>query len=147
MKRLHLAVVALVALASAGAAWWWFDEDHGGADITSLARQSGVALGPVSARAIPQDDLPPAGTRSLFDHVLAQNDGLAFPFEKLVGVIQHQAPENARPLAVMIPLGRSLLKASARVPGILPFWSRVLMYSRPPASSAIVVSFDSRPSS
>lgn len=113
MKRLLLAVVALLALASAGAAWWWFDEDHGGADITALAKQPVVALGPVSARAISQDDLPPAGTRSLFDHVLAQNDGLPFPFEKLVDVIQRQAPEGTRPLAVMIPLGRSLLKASA----------------------------------
>lgn len=114
MKRLFPAVVALLVLASAGMAWWWFDEDHGGADITALAKRSSIALGPVSAKSIPQDDLPPTGTRSLFDHVLAQNDGLAFPFEKLVGVIQRQAPaENARALAVMIPLGRSLLKASA----------------------------------
>lgn len=113
MKRPVAAIVALLVLASAGAAWWWLDEDHGGADIGALSKQSGVALGPVSAKAIPQDDLPPAGTRSLFDHVLAQNDGLPFPFEKLVGVAQRQAPENAKPLAVMIPLGRSLLKASA----------------------------------
>ncbi|MCC2656001.1 MAG: hypothetical protein K0Q76_1109 [Panacagrimonas sp.] len=113
MKRLLLAVVALLVLAAAGAAWWFLDEDHGAADIAALSKQAGVALGPVSARAIPEDDLPPAGTRSLFDHVLAQNDGLPFPFEKLVGVVQRQAPENARPLAVMIPLGRSLLKASA----------------------------------
>ncbi|MGH8517402.1 MAG: hypothetical protein ACREUE_08070 [Panacagrimonas sp.] len=113
MKRLFLlAVVTLVALA-VGGAWWWLDEDHAGADIGVLARQSGVALGPVSAKAIPQDDLPPAGTRSLFDHVLAQNDGLPFPFEKLVAVMQRQAPEGTKPLAVMIPLGRSLLKASA----------------------------------
>ena len=113
MKKTALIVVALLALVAAGVAWWWLDEDHGGADITSLAKQSGVALGPVSSKAIPQDDLPPAGTRSLFDHVLAQNDGLPFPFEKLVGTVQRQAPEGAKPLAVMIPLGRSLLKASA----------------------------------
>ena len=113
MKRLVLAVVALLVLGAAGATWWWLDEDHAGADIGVLARQSGVELGPVSAKVIPQDDLPPANTRSLFDHVLAQNDGLPFPFEKLVGVVQRQAPEGAKPLAVMIPLGRSLLKASA----------------------------------
>ncbi len=114
MKRLALAVlVVLLALAGTGA-WWWFGGQGAKApDISDLTKHSGSALGPVSARAIPQDDLPPAGTRSLFDHVLAQNDGLPFPFEKLVGVVQRQAPEGSKPLAVMIPLGRSLLKASA----------------------------------
>ncbi|HKY89749.1 MAG TPA: hypothetical protein VJM11_01865, partial [Nevskiaceae bacterium] len=52
-------------------------------------------------------------TRSLFDHLLAQNDGLPYPFEKLVAIIQRGDPENRPPLAVMIPDGRSLLKASA----------------------------------
>lgn len=106
--------ILLVALPALGAgAWWLFRDDAGSADISSLAKVSGSALGPVSAKAIPQDDLPPEGTRSLFDHVLAQNDGLPYPFEKLVEVVQRQAPSDSQPLAVMIPLGRSLLKASA----------------------------------
>ncbi len=111
MKRL-LAVFAALALAASG---WvvWQSESNEALAITSLARTSGSALGPVSAKLIPQDDLPPNGTRSLFDHLLAQNDGLPYPFEKLVTLVQRQAPEGANPLAVMIPLGRSLLKGSA----------------------------------
>lgn len=111
MKRaLAILIIALPALA-VGA--WWLLRDGPASDISELAQASSSALGPVSAAAIPQDDLPPEGTRSLFDHLLAQNDGLPYPFEKLVGIIQRQAPENSAPLAVMIPLGRSLLKASA----------------------------------
>jgi hypothetical protein len=110
MKRLTLVLAALLLIAALAWTGW---PAPGGHDITALAKSSGSALGPVSAKAIPQDDLPPAGTRSLFDHVLAQNDGLPYPFEKLVAIIQRAAPEGGEPLAVMIPLGRSLLKASA----------------------------------
>ncbi|MGQ0701285.1 MAG: hypothetical protein ACT4PZ_23945 [Panacagrimonas sp.] len=112
MKRLLLVFAALLLLA-AGSWVWLRSESSGGPDISGLAKISSSALGPVSAKFIPQDDLPPTGTRSLFDHVLAQNDGLPYPFEKLVSIVQRQAPEGSRPLAVMIPLGRSLLKASA----------------------------------
>lgn len=111
LRVLFLGAVVLLALAAA--AFVLLREDAGSADITTLAQSLGSALGPVSAMAIPQDDLPPAGTRSLFDHLLAQNDGLPFPFEKLVAIVQRQAPEGDKALAVMIPLGRSLLKASA----------------------------------
>jgi hypothetical protein len=111
--RSVLAVVLVVLVALTGGAWWLFRGGVGSADITALAKSSGSALGPVSAKVIPQDDLPPEGTRSLFDHLLAQNDGLPFPFEKLVALIQRQAPEGTSSPAVMIPLGRSLLKASA----------------------------------
>jgi len=112
VKRIAI-VVVLLALIGAGA-WLWLDgPERTAPDISELSANSASVLGPVSAKAIPQDDLPPAGTRSLFDHILAQNDGLPFPFEKLVAAIQRQAPEGTQPLAVMIPLGRSLLKASA----------------------------------
>lgn len=112
MKRFAVAV-AVIALCGAGL-WLWIGQHSGGApDISDLSARSGSVLGPVSAKLISQDDLPPAGTRSLFDHLLAQNDGLPWPFEKLVALVQRQAPEGAQPLAVMIPLGRSLLKASA----------------------------------
>lgn len=112
MRKLILIGVS-IALALGGFWWWTKPGRQTVPDITDSAKTSSVTFGPVSAKAIPQDDLPPAGTRSLFDHVLAQNDGLAYPFEKLVAVVQKQAPEGDAPLAVMIPLGRSLLKASA----------------------------------
>jgi hypothetical protein len=113
MKKL---AAALILLAAAAAGLWLWLRPHavaGGADITDRTKTSSVALGPVSSKVILQDDLPPAGTRSLFDHVLAQNDGLPYPFEKLVAIIQRGDPDNRAPLAVMIPDGRSLLKASA----------------------------------
>ncbi|MFA5938323.1 MAG: hypothetical protein WC809_03115 [Sinimarinibacterium sp.] len=67
----------------------------------------------LSARLIPNTDLPPEGTRSLFDHLVAQNDGLPYPFEALVEMIQKRAPSGSAPVALAIPFGRSLLKAQA----------------------------------
>jgi mono/diheme cytochrome c family protein len=67
----------------------------------------------LSARLIASEDLPPAGTRSLFDHLVAQNESLPYPFEKLVAMLQKQDPEGRAPVTLMIPQGRSLLKAQA----------------------------------
>lgn len=67
----------------------------------------------LSSRVISSEDLPPAGTRSLFDHLVAQNNGLPYPFEALVEMIQRSGPAESRPVALMIPAGRSLLKAQA----------------------------------
>lgn len=110
-RRLVLAALAGVAVLLALGAW--LARPPPAAHPESRLAQAQVTLGAVAAAAIPQDDLPPAGTRSLFDHLLAQNDGLPYPFERLVALMQRQAPEGAAPLAVLIPLGRSLLKASA----------------------------------
>ena len=84
-----------------------------GISVAGRAKQSSSVSGAVSAKVISEDDLPPAGTRSLFDHLLAQNDGLPYPFEKLIKLIQDQNPAATPPVSLMIPLGRSLLKASA----------------------------------
>src|SRR5882724_10283173 len=82
--------------------------------IAERARQS-IAADPdsLSAKLIPSEDLPPEGTRSLFDHVIAQNESLPFPFEKLIATLQKLDPASKEPLVVMIPQGRSLLKVSA----------------------------------
>jgi hypothetical protein len=114
MKRLALVLAgALVAL---GVVVWvlrpW--TAGGPAEVAAPARHAALAAtGAVSRAVIPEDDLPPAGTRSLFDHLLAQADGLPFPFEKVVALLQAQDPEGRAPLALLIPRGRSLLKASA----------------------------------
>ncbi len=84
-----------------------------GVSVAERAQQSPVAADSASAKVISQSDLPPEGTRSLFDHLLAQNDGLPYPFENLVALIQRQDPQANPPVSLMIPLGRSLLKASA----------------------------------
>lgn len=117
MTRQHGAalpwLVLLAALVAGG--WWWLKPAYqAGPDITAVAKQ-GIGNDPhaLSSRLIPSDDLPPAGTRSLFDHLIAQNEVLPYPFEKLVALIQKQDPGNQSPLMLMIPQGRSLLKAQA----------------------------------
>lgn len=77
---------------------------------TAVAGNEGLAL---SRKVISEDDLPPAGTRSLFDHVIAQNDGLPYPIGKLVKVLQDQNPTAEPPITLLIPNGRSLLKGQA----------------------------------
>src|SRR5689334_23734463 len=110
--RKTLALVGLVVL---GASLWvlWPDSSNSGApSVTERARQGGGAGG-LATKVISSEDLPPEGTRSLFDHLVAQNESLPFPFEKLVAMAQAQDPQARAPVALLIPLGRSLLKASA----------------------------------
>ncbi|MDX1669825.1 MAG: hypothetical protein R3194_10425, partial [Limnobacter sp.] len=75
----------------------------------------------ISKDAISQEDLPPEGTRSLFDHFAAQNDGVPYPFDELVDALTKMHPQGKEPVIVMIPDGRSLLKgqANAEKPRVL----------------------------
>lgn len=112
-KPIAVAVVAALALA-AGAAWLLAGPATSTSSITALTRQPG-AVDPdaPSARLIPGEDLPPAGTRSLFDHLIAQNGQIPYPFDKLVALIPKNDPDAAPPLTLLIPHGRSLLKGLA----------------------------------
>jgi hypothetical protein len=108
-----LSLVIVAALAAGG--WYWLKSpQQGGPDISAAAKLS-TANDPqaLSTKLISSDDLPPEGTRSLFDHLLAQNEVLPYPFEKLVALLQKQDADGQPPLALMIPQGRSLLKAQA----------------------------------
>tara|TARA_R110001592_G_scaffold336019_1_gene621109 strand:- start:5673 stop:7388 length:1716 start_codon:yes stop_codon:yes gene_type:complete len=67
----------------------------------------------LSSLIIPESDLPPEGTRSLFDHIIAQNNGLPFPFNNFIRLLTELHPEQKPPLMLMIPDGRSLLKGQA----------------------------------
>lgn len=85
--------------------------------ITDLAAEATVPI-PGAADAwmadiISDEDLPPEGTRSLFDHFLAQHDGLAWPFERLLEQMTAAHPDARPPVTVLIPQGRSLLKGQA----------------------------------
>ncbi|HSW14106.1 MAG TPA: hypothetical protein VLI06_14770 [Solimonas sp.] len=114
MRRLF-ALLLLLAAGGVGL-WWWLHGSQGpkGPSITARAAQDVPAAAPrLSQKLIASEDLPPAGTRSLFDHLVAQGDGLPYPFEKLVALIQKQDPEGRAPVTLMIPSGRSLLKAQA----------------------------------
>lgn len=113
MKR-FIGLLLLAACAVGAYVWLWPAGHSSTAGITDLAKQHPATdANALSAKLIPGDDLPPAGTRSLFDHLIAQNEVLPYPFEKLVALIQKQDPENKPPLVLMIPKGRSLLKAQA----------------------------------
>lgn len=111
MRRFLLAALAFGALA----AWALWPDDSGpeGLSIMERARQDSAQAGAVSAKVISGEDLPPSGTRSLFDHLVAQNERLPFPFEKLVALLQSLHPDGQPPVSLMIPMGRSLLKAQA----------------------------------
>lgn len=111
MRRILLAALAFGALV----AWalWPGDSGPAGPSITELARAGSAHAGAVSSKVISGEDLPPTGTRSLFDHVIAQHESLPYPFEKLVALLQSQHPDGEPPISLMIPMGRSLLKAQA----------------------------------
>ncbi|HMV59958.1 MAG TPA: hypothetical protein PKC44_03135 [Agitococcus sp.] len=81
--------------------------------ITELAKNTATKTTYLSQKIIPDTDLPPQGTRSLFDHMIAQNNGLPYPFSKLIGLLKEQNPQGTEPITLLIPHGRSLLKGQA----------------------------------
>jgi len=111
MKRL-LIVVAIALAALLVWAFWPYSDRPGGSSLSARAPPPAGATG-LSAKAISTEDLPPEGTRSLFDHLIARHEVLPYPFEKLVALIQAQDPAGKAPVALLIPRGRSLLKAQA----------------------------------
>lgn len=85
-----------------------------GPSVMNLAKIKGVTdPDALSTQLISSEDLPPEGTRSLFDHVVSQANGVPWPFEKLVETIQKLDTTGQAPVIVMLPQGRSLLKAQA----------------------------------
>lgn len=87
------------------------------ANVTDLAKaNAGLIVNEklaISKKALSQEDLPPEGTRSLFDHFAAQNNGVPYPFSALIEALKAMHPEGKDPVLVMIPDGRSLLKGQA----------------------------------
>lgn len=116
MKK--LVPVLLLAFIAIGA-WWYLQEDST-PTVTEQAREFTPEATPADSlvfKAIPQTDLPPEGTRSLFDHLIAENGVLPWPYEDLVAMVNawDRGQANARRTGaeMMIPDGRSLLKAEA----------------------------------
>lgn len=77
--------------------------------------QSTTAADPerLSVRIIPEDDLPPEGSRSLFDHLIAENGSLPYPFDRVIEMLAAYDVQGRAPNTLMIPDGRSLLKGFA----------------------------------
>lgn len=108
-------LIGISALALVIAAWWWTrPAQHQSVGIQERAAEMAKRqTRRLSDEVIPATDLPPEGTRSLFDHLLAENGGLPYPFESLVALIQSYDPQAGEPRLIQIPDGRSLLKAQA----------------------------------
>ena len=112
MRRIALAVVVLAAVAAG--AYGWSQAHRRGPAIAELAKRPAVTdPAATSSKLLSREDLPPDGTRSLFDHLVAQADGVPWPFEKLAALVAKQDPSGAAPLTLLIPDGRSLLKGQA----------------------------------
>ena len=115
LTLLALALFAALALVVALGAWRLLGQT--GTGSISVIDRAQQPAPPQAARlsdsVLSSEDLPPPGTRSLFDHLVAQNDGLPYPFDQLVEMIRQQDPEGAAPVALTIPQGRSLLKGQA----------------------------------
>lgn len=62
---------------------------------------------------IGESDLPPAGTRSMLDYWVAEQGNIPFPFARFIEALAGEDAGQRAPLAVLIPDGRSLLKAEA----------------------------------
>jgi hypothetical protein len=117
--RYSLPALALVAVVSLAAWLVWYADLLAPARSTSISSLANAApqrvesAGSLHDTLIPESDLPPEGTRSLFDHLIFQNDVLPYPFEKLIALLQKQNPQGLAPLTLLIPKGRSLLKGQA----------------------------------
>lgn len=104
-----LALGAVAALTSCGG-----EPSAERASIETIAEQRDANRGGrLSDRVISRESAPPEGTRSLFDHLLAENGGLPYPFEKLVALVESYNTGDDAPVQILIPDGRSLLKGQA----------------------------------
>lgn len=115
IMNLSRAISALVLLCMLAIGITYWSINHADNPSISELTQSldGVEESSLHSQLIPDTDLPPEGTRSLFDHIIAQNDGLPYPFTEMIKLLQSQHPEGEAPLSLLIPDGRSLLKGQA----------------------------------
>lgn len=93
---------------------YWVVSNQTAPPITELAKTVSNNDHYLSSKVIPETDLPPEGTRSLFDHLIVQNGGIVpYPYSKLVAMLKEMNPAGVEPISLLIPNGRSLLKGQA----------------------------------
>lgn len=115
LAKLLIAILLIGLLLLAGLYWILRPAEVSLVDINALAEQRAAAFDSSlpSFEALPQTDLPPEGTRSLFDHIIAQNGVLPYPYDSLVELLASYDVNGKPPTQVLIPDGRSLLKGFA----------------------------------
>lgn len=104
-----IGLAGIIVLISASFFYWQVNYNIS-PSITELTEAQAPKEDSLSSRVIARTDLPPEGTRSLFDHIVANNDGLPYPFDKFIDLLKETNPDGAEPLSVLMPRGRSLLK-------------------------------------
>tara|TARA_R110001599_G_scaffold214351_2_gene412442 strand:+ start:261 stop:1976 length:1716 start_codon:yes stop_codon:yes gene_type:complete len=115
-KKLSFVFISLLILSGLYAFWSInYNKVNSISDLTKnlLAESTVDESSSLSSLIIPDSDLPAEGTRSLFDHIIAHNNGLPFPFDKMIQLLTELHPDQKQPLMLMIPDGRSLLKGQA----------------------------------
>lgn len=115
IARRAIIVTLLLGVAVVALLFWPDSEPVSTASVSEIAEHLEAMNDPgaLSARVIPESDLPPEGTRSLFDHILKDNGGLPYPFERLIDLVASYDRDGNAPRSVLIPDGRSLLKGDA----------------------------------
>lgn len=115
IARRAIIVTLLIGVAMVALLFWPDSEPVSTASVSDIAERLEALNDPgaLSARVIPESDLPPEGSRSLFDHMLKENGGLPYPFERLIDLVASYDRDGQRPRVVLIPDGRSLLKGDA----------------------------------
>lgn len=112
--RWIIALSIVVGVAIGGVALTGSD-DAGGSAVSDLAASLPPLDDPdsLSARVIGESDLPPDGTRSLFDHLVAANGALPYPFTDIIDWLATLDAQGDAPTTVLIPHGRSLQKGKS----------------------------------
>ena len=120
MSKSRLIIASLFTAAAVGAGFYFWAEQAptSTAKVAELAKQSDAGRVQINELALSDtvlsdDDLPPEGTRSLFDNIAAANNGVPYPFSKLVETLTKMNPSGEQPVIVMLPHGRSLLKGQS----------------------------------
>ncbi len=112
-KLLTTLIVLAVVIAALG--YWLYRDSAPIQELEARAKnlQPLAADGAASLDLISREDLPPEGTRSLVDFIFAENNGIPYPFEKMIEVLASYDQDGKAPASLMIPFSRSLLKASS----------------------------------
>lgn len=118
MKKIAILILLLVAALLAYSLLTTDEAEVSTLRVSELASAAEEELAAESVTSlhseyVSNEDLPPEGTRSLFDHLIKEHGSLPYPFDDLLELVASQDAENTAPITALIPNGRSLLKGQA----------------------------------
>ena len=108
IKRKQKYLLGVGSILTALLVFLWMTSNQTSPPISELAKTTSNNDHYLSGKLIPETDLPPEGTRSLFDHLIVQNGGIVpYPYSKLIEMLKEQSPDKTEPISLLIPNGRS----------------------------------------